>query len=69
MTIPIKVFDMERYRPDEGLARCIRCESWVPTNGNGPFSGGLDPHIEDHVIVYFALREVDRKARLNGGGE
>lgn len=54
MALPFKVFDMERYTPFEGIAYCLRCQWWVPTVG--PFSGSLDPHIEDHLTTRFAMK-------------
>lgn len=60
MAIPFTVFDGSRYDPDTNRAYCVRCEAWIE-GVSSPFSGSLDPHIEDHVIVWMALNDLHRK--------
>jgi hypothetical protein len=54
MAIPFQVFDYEDHsRP--GYVWCVRCEDWIPFE-LASSAGGVDPHVYDHVQVYYALR-------------
>ena len=57
MAMLFPIFDYERYYADRGVAYCLRCETWVPTEG--PFSGSLDPHIEDHLVAWSVMKCVE----------
>lgn len=45
----VPVYDYDRYDEELGIAFCLICQSWVPTEG--PFAGSRDRHIDDHLLV------------------
>ena len=62
MALPFRVWDYEFTFINSLLTRdmyCIRCEAWIPRSG---FYGvGIDPHTEDHLNAWQAMRQVERK--------
>lgn len=55
MAIPFQVFDITRSRI--GFVWCVRCEDWIPVEeAFGAAGSACDPHVMDHIQVYFALR-------------
>lgn len=54
MAIPYKVFDYELYDVENDHAYCLRCGEWIE-HVSSPWSGHLDPHIEEHLNVWRAF--------------
>ena len=59
MALPFKIFDYELYDLATGLSFCLRCETWI-RQVSSPWSGSLDPHIEDHLRAYLMLEDLHK---------
>ena len=69
MAIPFQVFDHGRngmLRQDQvNYIWCIRCEAWIPLEeACGVVGSAYDPHVYDHVKVYYELKRTDLKEMI-----
>lgn len=60
MAIPFKVFEPDYSDFFPKYVWCVRCEDWIPIKE--AYGSAYDPHIRDHVCVYYTLKAVELAA-------